>query len=61
MPLTNKQYLKGDEPVCPFCQNKEVEFHGIDFEGKIMKQEVSCYDCDKEWYDIYVLQGWEER
>ena len=61
MALTNKQYRKSDEAVCPFCRSTELEWHSIDFDGKYAKQEVKCLDCEMEWYDVYKLKGYEER
>ncbi len=61
MPLPNDEYVALEEPVCPFCNSPELDWRDIDFDGKYVKQEVSCHDCDKEWYDIYELKGYEER
>ena len=61
MMLTNKQYRARDEGSCPFCNSQDLEWHNLDFDGKYAKHEVSCLDCEKEWYDVYKLRGYEER
>lgn len=64
MALTNKQYRKSDEAeeaVCPFCRSNELEWDELTVNGRTVKQEVKCLDCENEWYDIYKLKGYVER
>lgn len=66
--LTNKQYREqyrekanASDARCPFCNSQNLEWDNIDVEGIVAKQEVWCLDCEKEWYDVYKLTGYEEK
>lgn len=61
MALTNKQYRKSDEVVCPFCRSDELEWDELTIDGRTVKQEVWCNSCEKEWYDVYKLKGYGAR
>lgn len=64
MPLTSREYVKrtaSDHSECPWCGSEELEWDEITVDGNFVKQEVSCYACKKEWYDVYKLKGFVER
>lgn len=63
-PLTDGEYVSRTRhaPLCPFCRadaNVSVAYENVDFDGTMVSQKASCGACDKVWYDIYQLSGYE--
>ena len=42
---------------CPKCQKGNLDFGGIEIEGRSAFQEASCQDCDTRFYAVYGLVG----
>lgn len=58
-PLTQEAYVARLGNVCPFCQSPAITGHSIEVDGAEARQEVTCYDCDSGWFDVYELKGYE--
>jgi transcription elongation factor Elf1 len=62
MAITAKQkkaYLK-HPGKCPKCKSEDITGASIEIDGDYAVQEVSCSDCEAEWYDYYKLVNVEE-
>lgn len=57
--LTDDEYKDAAVARCPVCRNEDLEYGDVDFSGKWISHEVMCNECDSEWYDVYLLQGYE--
>ena len=48
----------GKAAICPRCGGEDLDYGELNFDGGgIIEHEVSCPDCDLEWYDCYRLEG----
>jgi len=60
---TSKEYLARSSR-CPFCDSGDITGEGRAYEGDQITQVIEfrcrCNDCDRRWYDIYQLIGYEE-
>ena len=55
--MTQEQYKK--QPyLCPYCQSTNIE--ALEWDSEASEQKVKCSDCGKQWWDTYVLTGYEE-
>lgn len=50
-----KNYIEHQGSICPFCGSENISA-GF-FNGEHMTQDVSCLDCESEWYDKFELVG----
>ena len=48
-------YLKQGGSRCPFCGEGQIEGAGVEIDGGVAVQRVSCTECDGEWVDYYTL------
>lgn len=46
-------YQAGGREYCPYCENSQLSFGSVSFEGDYVFQDISCNDCSKEWRDSY--------
>jgi len=55
-----RRYL-ANPGFCPFCQSPQIQ--GSDFEvaGSECTQEMTCLECEAQWYDVYELAGIRPR
>ncbi len=60
LPADVAAYLKAGGCRCPFCGSEDIVGEGVEIDAAGATQEVSCSDCDKTWYDNYVLTGFQE-
>lgn len=60
MAMTQEEYVTKGGTVCPFCGGENLEWHHIESTGGGAFQECWCLECEKEWYDVYGLKGYEE-
>jgi len=68
--LTPEQYAKRVGKNCPRCLSENIDAMAADFTGCVMKydegtgesilQDMTCYDCDAEWTEIYKLSGYKD-
>lgn len=57
-----KTYLENGGTKCPKCGSENIEGASWNADGGgTASQEVSCLDCDAEWFDVYNLVGIQER
>ena len=50
-----EKYLKRGSS-CPLCGRAlALEGESVEIDGNEARQEMSCFDCDLRWIDIYVL------
>lgn len=59
-PLTNGEYVSLKGAQCPFCTSTDIEGHEVTINEGKATQPVGCNECDKEWWDEYVLTGYSE-
>ena len=55
--LNEKVYIKSKGSFCPYCKSLSLnrgipDFDAEDFE---VVMQISCFDCGKEWNDIFTL------
>lgn len=55
---TQAQFLDAKGGCCPVCGSDNIEGDGFTVEGNTCFQEVSCMDCDAEWYENYDLASY---
>jgi formate dehydrogenase maturation protein FdhE len=53
-----KDYILKGGIRCPFCNSSDITA-GV-FEGEAQGQYVSCFNCHREWRDVYKLVDVEE-
>lgn len=61
--LTPEEYAKREGKVCPICgadTNDNADYGSIDFESYRVFQRVDCSACGSQWYDAYILDGYED-
>ena len=59
--LTDTEYVEAEGSNCPYCRSVDLLAHLPEMEaGKIEVQE-ECLDCDRQWWAVYKLTGWEPR
>jgi len=58
--LEQHRYLK-NHGHCPWCDSTQLEFGDIDCKENNMRQWVECLDCDKKWFDLYTLIGFQPK
>lgn len=47
---------------CPFCDSDQIEGIGSwEMEGESVSNPIGCNACEKEWWDIFRLVGFEPR
>ena len=56
--MTDKEYVRANGGVCPYCGSADLDWGGFDFEGEYFFQKVVCQACDKEWGDRYIMNGY---
>jgi transcription elongation factor Elf1 len=59
--MTNEEYVACAGQACPFCGSSDIEACKLDSEGREAWQEVKCNACDARWYDIFILNRYEQR
>jgi transcription elongation factor Elf1 len=53
----NKKY---DGMHCPYCNSTRIEaMKQVEMDGTSGSQLIECKDCNKGWYDILKVVGWE--
>lgn len=46
---------------CPDCgSDADVDGDGVEIDGSVARQEVTCLDCDKIWVNRYQFDGMEQ-
>ena len=57
------KYVEADGLICPFCGSARLECpEKFETDGYgIATRLVHCLSCAKEWDDLYVLTGFQER
>jgi Zn ribbon nucleic-acid-binding protein len=50
-----RKYLSSGGARCPYCGSEDIQGESVQIEEGAAVQEVSCIDCDSQWYDIYKL------
>lgn len=58
MTLTPQQYV--ETRVCPVCKSHDLEGGPVEIIDAAAQQEVTCMKCHADWYDVYVLTGYDE-
>lgn len=58
--LTDEEYVAKSGYSCPFCGSDQITGDAWETTGQAATQEVSCNDCNKAWYDVYELVGYED-
>ena len=60
--MTNLKYLE-NHGYCPHlqCGSTQLDFGDIHAEPNGMRQEVLCLRCEKEWFDLYTLIGFQPK
>lgn len=56
----DKQEYLSNPNRCPKCKSENISAVDYGFEGSAVWSEVSCYDCNFKWRDIYQLKDVEE-
>lgn len=54
-----KEYLKKFD-ICPYCGSDDITVDYMEVDGHSARQKITCYDCDKQWKDVYELCDIEE-
>jgi len=49
-----------DKPCCPACGSAEIETDEHRFKGATCEVLKGCHDCNAEWAEKYVLQGYHD-
>jgi hypothetical protein len=57
--IPDAEYADLSEPRCPVCREQDLDYGETDYSGKWVSQEVYCEACKSTWYDVYLLQGYE--
>lgn len=55
LPVTQRQYVKKEDNICPFCGSDNLDGESVDIDANGASQEVSCFDCGGVWQDNYRL------
>ena len=58
--VDEKKYIlsaTNGRPRCPFCGSSQIEGSSIDVDAGNAHQEMSCTNCDSEWWDAYKLDS----
>ena len=58
-PLTSDKYRVVGGTHCPYCGSANIEGAGTQTGGGYAHQLISCNTCEKRWYDLYTLTGYE--
>lgn len=60
-PMSQKEYAKNGQGVCPYCRGTDVNIGDEDWMDGSYYIQASCQDCGKHWTDAYNLTGYIEH
>lgn len=62
MAMSNKKYVQEKGFKCPFCLSQDVEdtFPYLRQENFTITIQVKCYDCLKQWNEVYAFTHYSE-
>ena len=58
-PVTSDEYREADGAECPYCGSEDIVGATIQIGSGDAYQLMSCSSCEKKWYDLYTLTGYE--
>lgn len=63
MPITKEQtekYIGTHGVRCPYCRSDNIESGSLDADGVEASALVKCFDCKRQWWDIWTLTSVQE-
>jgi len=54
--INEKKYLKNPDE-CPFCGSSDISGDYGEFSGTGATRDISCKDCDGQWYESFKMTG----
>lgn len=61
LPMSDAAYVRLKGVCCPFCETGGVTGHSWNVEEGTATQEITCDECDQEWFDVYNLVGFQSN
>ena len=58
-PMTSDDYRDAGGTHCPYCGSVDIEGASIQVGDGGAHQLISCNTCEKRWYDLHTLTGYE--
>jgi formate dehydrogenase maturation protein FdhE len=58
--VKKEEYIDRIGTMCPYCGSAKTIDGNITDKGSYCLRNMSCYDCHKQWNDIYTLTDIEE-
>lgn len=55
--LLSEKYLASDGENCPYCGSCYLTKGSINVENTGAYRDVGCYDCHKEWSEVFEMTG----
>jgi formate dehydrogenase maturation protein FdhE len=49
------EYIEGGFNYCPYCGSGDLEGGSVVIEENIASQRMTCSECNRKWYNSYVL------
>ena len=51
------RYVRYGYTRCPICGSDNISGRSVQIDGNDAWQDVSCFECEAEWEDLYQLMG----
>lgn len=59
--MTNQEYAECGGNQCPHCRSDDVEAsRNVEVDVGYASQLIQCNSCKAEWWDNYILVGYED-